>query len=55
MIKNNTFVSFFPSRYANFRVYSEAENYKLETSGYSGTAGDALDYHRSSFITIELT
>ncbi|XP_052799189.1 ryncolin-1-like [Mya arenaria] len=32
------------AKYSSFRIRSEEENYRLEVDGYSGTAGDALDY-----------
>lgn len=37
---------FFFSRYAqysHFKIYSEAEYYKLEIDGYEGNAGDSLN------------
>jgi len=34
--------------YNSFKIYAEPENYRLLVSGYSGTAGDALDYHNNS-------
>ncbi|XP_052800828.1 angiopoietin-1-like [Mya arenaria] len=32
------------AKYSSFRILSEEHNYKLEVCGYSGSAGDALDY-----------
>lgn len=29
--------------YTKFKIYSEAENYKLEIGGYEGNAGDSLN------------
>ena len=33
------------AKYSSFVVGPSTENYKLAVSGYSGTAGDALEYH----------
>jgi hypothetical protein len=33
------------AKYSKFKIYPEEDNYKLEVSGYSGTAGDSLEYH----------
>ena len=33
------------AKYSEFTVASESEKYKLSISGYSGTAGDSLEYH----------
>ena len=33
--------------YQHFSVGDEKSNYKLEASGYGGTAGNALSYHNS--------
>ena len=33
------------AEYTGFKLYGEAEGYKLLVSGYSGTAGDSLDRH----------
>ncbi|XP_052800830.1 angiopoietin-related protein 7-like [Mya arenaria] len=32
------------AKYSSFRILSEEHNYKLEVDGYSGSAGDALNY-----------
>ncbi|XP_059140063.1 ficolin-2-like [Physella acuta] len=37
-------VSYF-AKYSNFSITSEADGYRLQVSGYSGTAGDGLVYH----------
>lgn len=31
------------AQYSHFKIYSEAEYYKLEIDGYEGTAGDSLN------------
>ncbi|XP_060580114.1 ficolin-1-like [Ruditapes philippinarum] len=33
------------AKYSKFKIYPEENNYKLEVSGYSGTARDSLKYH----------
>ncbi|XP_059140064.1 fibrinogen-like protein A [Physella acuta] len=33
------------AKYSNFSITSEADGYRLQVSGYSGTAGDGLVYH----------
>ena len=33
------------AKYSSFGVGPSMENYELTVSGYSGTAGDALEYH----------
>jgi ficolin len=39
------------AKYRKFKIYPEEDNYKLEVSGYSGTAGDALDYHNGMMFS----
>ncbi|XP_071123152.1 very low-density lipoprotein receptor-like [Mytilus edulis] len=40
------------ANYSKFAVKSEEDNYSLSVSGYSGNAGDGMDYHNSkSFYT----
>ena len=40
------------AEYSTFRVLTEADNYKLQVSGYSGNAGyDALSYHNGMMFT----
>jgi hypothetical protein len=39
------------AKYSKFKIYPEEDNYKLEVSGYSGTAGDSLDYHNGMMFT----
>ncbi|XP_076114481.1 microfibril-associated glycoprotein 4-like [Mytilus galloprovincialis] len=40
------------ANYSKFSVDSEEDNYSLSVSGYSGNAGDGMDYHNSkSFYT----
>jgi len=39
------------AEYSSFAVLSEAYNYKLLVSGYSGNAGDALRYHNNMMFT----
>ncbi|XP_060558349.1 ficolin-1-like [Ruditapes philippinarum] len=39
------------AKYSKFKVYQEEDNYKLEVSGYSGTAGDSLDYHNGMMFS----
>ncbi|XP_060575381.1 ficolin-1-like [Ruditapes philippinarum] len=42
------------AKYSKFKIYPEEDNYKLEVSGYSGTAPDALNYHnRMMFSTFD--
>lgn len=31
------------AQYSHFKIYSEADYYKLEIDGYEGTAGDSLN------------
>ena len=33
------------AKYSSFRIGPESEGYKLEVGGYSGNAGDSLEYH----------
>jgi hypothetical protein len=37
--------------YSKFKIYPEENNYKLEVSGYSGTAGDSLYYHNGMMFS----
>ncbi|XP_060558351.1 ficolin-2-like [Ruditapes philippinarum] len=39
------------AKYSKFKVYQEEDNYKLEVSGYSGTAGDSLKYHNGMMFS----
>jgi ficolin len=39
------------AKYSKFKIYPEEENYKLEVSGYSGTAGDALEDHNGKMFS----
>jgi len=39
------------AEYSGFKLYGEAEGYKLLVSGYSGTAGDSLDVHNGRPFT----
>ncbi|XP_060568628.1 microfibril-associated glycoprotein 4-like [Ruditapes philippinarum] len=39
------------SKYSKFKIYPEEDNYKLEISGYSGTAGDSLEYHNGMMFS----
>ena len=43
--------SWFYAEYSSFVVLSEADNYRLQVSGYSGNAGDALNYHNDMMFT----
>lgn len=36
-------VSFRYAQYSHFKIYSEADYYKLEIDGYEGNAGDSLN------------
>ena len=36
---------YYHAHYDIFRLAGESDHYKLEVSGYSGTAGDSLSYH----------
>lgn len=43
-IINNNYQFFFRyAQYSHFKIYSEAEYYKLEIDGYEGNAGDSLN------------
>ncbi|XP_060579294.1 fibrinogen C domain-containing protein 1-like [Ruditapes philippinarum] len=39
------------AKYSKFKIYPEEDNYKLEVSGYSGTARDALRYHNGMMFS----
>ncbi|XP_060582236.1 fibrinogen C domain-containing protein 1-like, partial [Ruditapes philippinarum] len=39
------------AKYSKFKIYPEENNYKLEVSGYSGTAGDSLKRHNGMMFT----
>ncbi|XP_060569084.1 angiopoietin-related protein 7-like [Ruditapes philippinarum] len=39
------------AKYSKFKIYPEEDNYKLEVSGYSGTAGDALENHNGMMFS----
>ena len=39
------------AEYSSFVVFSEASQYMLQVSGYSGTAGDALSYNNGDKFT----
>ena len=39
------------AQYTSFSVGDSASKYILSISGYSGTAGDSLDYHNGSMFT----
>ena len=39
------------AKYDTFRVLSSSTNYTLNVSGYSGTAGDSLDFHNGHQFT----
>lgn len=44
-INNIIYIYFFYryAQYSHFKIYSEAEYYKLEIDGYDGNAGDSLN------------
>ena len=49
--RNNT-SNWYWAEYSTFRVLTEADNYRLQVSGYSGNAGrDALSYHNGMMFT----
>ncbi|XP_060580117.1 fibrinogen-like protein 1 [Ruditapes philippinarum] len=39
------------AKYSKFKIYPEEDNYKLEVSGYSGTAGDSLAFHNGMMFS----
>ncbi|XP_060580116.1 angiopoietin-related protein 7-like [Ruditapes philippinarum] len=39
------------AKYSKFKIYPEEDNYKLEVTGYSGTAGDSLEYHNGAMFS----
>ncbi|XP_060600370.1 fibrinogen-like protein 1 [Ruditapes philippinarum] len=39
------------AKYSKFKIYPEENNYKLEVSGYSGTAGDSLEWHNGMMFS----
>ena len=39
------------AEYSTFRVLTEADNYRLQVAGYSGNAGDAMDYHNGRMFS----
>ncbi|XP_060569086.1 fibrinogen C domain-containing protein 1-A-like [Ruditapes philippinarum] len=39
------------AKYSKFKIYPEDDNYKLEVSGYSGTAGDSLAEHNGRMFS----
>ena len=39
------------AQYATFAVASEADNFRLTVSNYSGTAGDSFTYHDGMLFT----
>jgi ficolin len=39
------------AKYSKFKIYPKEYNYKLEVSGYSGTARDALRYHNGMMFS----
>ncbi|XP_060569069.1 microfibril-associated glycoprotein 4-like [Ruditapes philippinarum] len=39
------------AKYSKFKIYPEEDNYKLEVRGYSGNAGDSLDYHNGMMFS----
>ncbi|XP_060600056.1 fibrinogen-like protein 1 [Ruditapes philippinarum] len=39
------------AKYSKFKVYPEEDNYRLEVSGYSGTAGDSLRRHNGAMFS----
>lgn len=43
----------FYATYQHFSVGDEKSNYKLEVSGYGGTAGNALSFHNSMLFSTE--
>ena len=43
--------SWYYAEYSSFVVFSEATNYTMQVSGYSGNAGDAFSYHDGMMFT----
>ena len=43
--------SWYYAEYSSFVVFSEAHNYRLNVSGYTGNAGDAFSYSNGSEFT----
>jgi len=44
-------LSWYYEEYNTFAVQSEANNYRLQVSGFSGNAGDGLSYHDGMMFT----
>jgi len=44
-------LTWFYAEYSSFVVSSEASNYMMRVSGYSGNAGDAFTYHNGRMFT----
>jgi len=44
-------LSWYWAEYSSFIVLSEAHNYRMRVSGYSGNVGDALRYHNNRMFT----
>ena len=44
--------SWYYAEYSTFVVSSEAQNYKMVVSGYSGNAGDAFSYHNNNYYDV---
>jgi len=47
----STNYSVYYAEYSSFVVLSEADNYRMQVSGYSGNAGDALSYQNGRMFT----
>jgi len=43
-------LTWYYAQYTTFGVYSEAYNYKVGVSGYSGNAGDAFEYSNNNDV-----